>query len=64
MIYTPRPYQRDAIDAGLAYLQDSTLKGRNGLVVAPTGSGKSIVIASARRTRTSASGPCSCGIIH
>lgn len=36
---TPRPYQEAAIQAGL-----SIKKGKNGIIVAPTGSGKSIII--------------------
>src|SRR3990167_2390123 len=40
-----RDYQRAAIDAGLAYLTDEKLAGRHGLIVQPTGAGKSIVIA-------------------
>lgn len=41
----PRDYQQTAIDLGVAYLTDPKQRGRNGLIVAPTGSGKSIVIA-------------------
>jgi len=36
---TPRPYQEEAIRAGL-----NIKKGKNGIIVAPTGSGKSIII--------------------
>lgn len=43
MTYTPRPYQQEAIDRSVTFLR--TTKGKNGLVVLPTGSGKSIVIA-------------------
>lgn len=43
--YTLRPYQEAAVIKGLAYLQDPALRGRHGLIVAPTGSGKSLVIA-------------------
>ncbi len=43
--YTLRPYQQAAVDASLAYLQDRKLAGRNGIVVQPTGGGKSLVIA-------------------
>lgn len=42
MIYTPRPYQESAIAAGAAHLRHG--KG-NGVIVAPTGSGKSLVVA-------------------
>lgn len=41
----PRDYQQQAIDASLTYLTDRRLKGRHGLVIAPTGSGKSIIVA-------------------
>jgi DNA repair protein RadD len=40
-MYTLRSYQREAVDAALACLA----KGRNGILVEPTGSGKSLVIA-------------------
>jgi DNA repair protein RadD len=43
--YTLRPYQQAAVDAGVAYLTDPALKGRHGLIVQPTGAGKSLVIA-------------------
>jgi DNA repair protein RadD len=43
--YTLRSYQKEAVDAGVAYLTDPALKGRHGLIVAPTGAGKSLVIA-------------------
>lgn len=43
--YLLRPYQRDAVDRGLAYLRDPRKRGRNGIVVAPTGSGKSLLVA-------------------
>lgn len=43
--YIPRDYQARAIDAGVAYLQNPRLKKRNGVIVQPTGSGKSLVIA-------------------
>lgn len=52
---TPRPYQRDAIDRGLCYLTDTKLRGRRGIIVAPTGSGKSVVIAG---IATALDGPC------
>lgn len=45
MIYQLRPYQREAVDAGCAYLTDPALAGRHGLIVQPTGGGKSLVIA-------------------
>ncbi|MCE5247918.1 DEAD/DEAH box helicase [bacterium] len=45
MIYHPRPYQASAIAAGVSYLTDPALKGRHGLIVAPTGSGKSLLAA-------------------
>ena len=40
---TPRPYQQEAIDKAVAYLRSRS--NRNGLLVLPTGSGKSVVIA-------------------
>jgi DNA repair protein RadD len=40
-----RPYQYQAVDASLSYLTNQKLAGRNGIVVQPTGSGKSLVIA-------------------
>ena len=43
MSFTPRPYQQEAIDASVKFLRTS--KGQNGLIVLPTGSGKSVVIA-------------------
>lgn len=46
MTYQLRGYQQEAVDASLAYLLDKKQKRRNGLVVAPTGSGKSLLIAS------------------
>ena len=44
--YTLRDYQQEASAAGLAYLLDKKMKKRNGMIVAPTGSGKSLLIAS------------------
>jgi DNA repair protein RadD len=43
--YQLRPYQEAAVTKGLAYLQDPAKRGHHGLIVAPTGSGKSLVIA-------------------
>lgn len=45
MTYVLRDYQRASVDAGLAYLRDQKLAGRHGIIVAPSGSGKSLVIA-------------------
>lgn len=45
-IYTLRDYQQEATDAGLAYLHDKKRKRKNGIIIAPTGSGKSLLIAS------------------
>ena len=42
-MYTLRPYQRQAVDAAVRYF--TTGNRRNGLIVLPTGSGKSLVIA-------------------
>lgn len=44
MEYTPRPYQSEAAEAAVTFLADSGAEG-NGLVVAATGAGKSIIIA-------------------
>lgn len=41
MIYTLRKYQNDAVDAGVDFLLNK--KKENGIVVLPTGSGKSLV---------------------
>lgn len=43
--YALRSYQQNAVNASLAYLGNRKHGGRNGLVVLPTGSGKSLVIA-------------------
>jgi DNA repair protein RadD len=43
--FTLRPYQQQAVDHALAYLRDRRLPGRHGIIIAPTGSGKSLVIA-------------------
>jgi DNA repair protein RadD len=43
MSFQPRPYQVDAIDAGVNFFK-SKAKG-NGLLICPTGSGKSVIIA-------------------
>lgn len=43
--YTLRPYQQEAVDRGVGYLTQPDFKGRNGLIVIPTGAGKSLVIA-------------------
>lgn len=53
--YIPRPYQRDAIEEGLAYLTNPALVGRHGLIISPTGSGKSLEIAG---IATRLPGPC------
>lgn len=41
MTYTLRIYQREAVEAAAAFIEDG--KGKNGLIVLPTGAGKSIV---------------------
>ncbi len=41
--YTPRYYQQAAIDAGISFFRNN--EPGNGLIVAPTGSGKSLIIA-------------------
>lgn len=46
MKYELRPYQQSAVDASVQYLTDDNKRGRNGIVVAATGSGKSLLIAS------------------
>ncbi|MDQ3048397.1 MAG: DEAD/DEAH box helicase [Bacteroidota bacterium] len=43
MSFTPRPYQQEAINAGVAFFQSKDKS--NALQVLPTGSGKSVVIA-------------------
>lgn len=45
--YTLRDYQEEGVDAALTYLHDKStkMKRRNGMIVAPTGSGKSLLIA-------------------
>ena len=45
MAIVPRDYQAEATEASVEYLLSRKMKGRNGVVVAPTGSGKSVVIA-------------------
>lgn len=47
MIYTPRPYQAEAIDANVAFFTEHMTKSTkyNALQILPTGSGKSVVIA-------------------
>ena len=48
MTYELRPYQREAVDLGVRFLlapQPKRLAPRHGIIVAPTGSGKSLVIA-------------------
>jgi DNA repair protein RadD len=45
MQYVLRPYQQEAVDRAVAYLTNPRLTGRNGLIVAPTGSGKSLLVA-------------------
>jgi DNA repair protein RadD len=53
--YTLRSYQQHAIARSLKYLTDEQFRGRNGLIVAPTGSGKSLIIAG---IATALDGPC------
>jgi len=43
MSFTPRPYQQEAIDVGIKFLKSKEKK--NGILILPTGSGKSVVIA-------------------
>lgn len=43
MSFQPRPYQVDAIDAGAEFFK--TKDKKNGLMICPTGSGKSVIIA-------------------
>jgi DNA repair protein RadD len=43
MSFTPRPYQTEAIEKGIAFFKEK--KKYNGLHILPTGSGKSVVIA-------------------
>lgn len=44
MSFVLRPYQQEAVDKSLAFLRNG--REKNGIVVAPTGSGKSLIIAS------------------
>ena len=44
MKYTLRPYQQEASDAAVAFFRNKKVKS-NGLIIAPTGSGKSLIIA-------------------
>lgn len=53
--YQLRDYQRDAVMKAVAYLRNPRLRGRHGIVIAPTGSGKSLVIAG---IATALDGPC------
>ena len=55
MSYQLRWYQHQAISAGVLYLTDPKRAGRNGLIVAPTGSGKSLLVAG---IATGLDGPC------
>ena len=43
MSFIPRPYQQEAVDAGINFFHSKTKK--NGIIIAPTGSGKSLIIA-------------------
>ena len=43
-VFTPRPYQTGAIDAACNFYK-GTRPGKHGIIVLPTGSGKSVVIA-------------------
>jgi DNA repair protein RadD len=43
MAFTPRPYQTEAINAGISFFKEKKLY--NGLLILPTGSGKSVVVA-------------------
>lgn len=45
MTYTLRPYQRQASDAAVKFFNDKASAKHNGLLILPTGAGKSLVIA-------------------
>ena len=45
MQYTLRPYQQEASDAAVKFFSDKTTAKHNGLLILPTGAGKSLVIA-------------------
>jgi DNA repair protein RadD len=49
MSFTPRPYQREAIDIGVDFFHDKKKKC-NGIHILPTGSGKSVVIANVAKS--------------
>lgn len=44
-MFVLRKYQQEALDAGLDFFKNSKYKGKNNVLVLPTGSGKSIIIA-------------------
>lgn len=44
MAFQPRPYQKEAIDVSVDFLKGNSIN-KSGLVILPTGSGKSVVIA-------------------
>ncbi len=45
MQYSLRPYQQQASDSAVRYLENKAVTKGAGLIVLPTGSGKSLVIA-------------------
>jgi DNA repair protein RadD len=45
MTFTLRDYQHKAVRESVEYLLNPRLKGRHGIVIAPTGAGKSLIIA-------------------
>ena len=45
MAYTLRPYQQEASDAAVKFFSDKGSAKHNGIIILPTGAGKSLVIA-------------------
>ena len=45
MTYTLRPYQQEASDAAVKFFSDKGSAKHNGILILPTGAGKSLVIA-------------------
>jgi DNA repair protein RadD len=50
MAFTPRPYQQDAVDAAITFFSEK--KKYNAIMILPTGSGKSVVLANIAKSLT------------